>query len=47
MFFVLQMHVQIGETSHPVWIEFTHTLDQITDSDPVLIKSGVVTDDRK
>lgn len=42
-----QMHVQIGETSHPVWIEFTHTLNQITDSDPIFIKSGVVTDDRK
>ncbi|WJX51057.1 hypothetical protein P8452_37287 [Trifolium repens] len=42
-----QMHVQLGEISQPVWIEFTHTLNQITDSDPILIKSGVMSDDRK
>ncbi|CAJ2679762.1 unnamed protein product [Trifolium pratense] len=42
-----QMHVQLGEISQPVWIEFTHTLNQITDTDPILIKSGVSSDDRK
>jgi hypothetical protein len=47
MFFVWQMHVQLGEISQPVWIEFTHTLNQITDTDPILIKSGVMSDDRK
>lgn len=42
-----QMHVQLGEISQPVWIEFTHTLNQIADTDPILIKSGVMSDDRK
>lgn len=41
------MHVQLGETSQPVWIEFTHTLDQISDTDLIVIKSGAVSDDRK
>ncbi|KAL5055407.1 hypothetical protein RYX36_036089 [Vicia faba] len=41
------MHVQLGENSQPVWIEFTHTLDQISDTDSIFIKSGVVSDDRK
>jgi hypothetical protein len=46
-FFVWQMHVQLGEISQPVWIEFTHTLNQIADTDPILIKSGVMSDDKK
>ncbi|RDX73238.1 hypothetical protein CR513_47179, partial [Mucuna pruriens] len=44
-----QMHLQLGETSQPVWVEFSPTLSQITDSDQeknplILMKSGVVSD---
>ncbi|XP_061359637.1 uncharacterized protein LOC133303696 isoform X2 [Gastrolobium bilobum] len=47
-----QMHLQLGETSQSVWVEFTPTLNQITDNDSeknplILIKSGVVADDRQ
>ncbi|XP_027360491.1 uncharacterized protein LOC113868792 isoform X2 [Abrus precatorius] len=45
-----QMHVQLGETSQPVWVEFSPTLNQITDdiekNSLILIKSGMVSDDR-
>ncbi|KAK7264059.1 hypothetical protein RJT34_31662 [Clitoria ternatea] len=45
-----QMHVQLGETSQPVWIEFSPTLNQISDNESeknplILMKSGVVSDD--
>ncbi|XP_012572687.1 uncharacterized protein [Cicer arietinum] len=45
------MHLQLGETtSQPVWVKFTPTLNQITDTDSeknplILIKSGVVSHD--
>lgn len=45
------MHVQLGETSQPVWVAFTPTLNQITDNnDPeknplMLMKSGMMSDD--
>ncbi|KAG4979324.1 hypothetical protein JHK84_032902 [Glycine max] len=45
-----QMHLQLGETSQPVWVEFSATLNQIKDNDQeknslILMKSGVVSDD--
>ncbi|KAL2329209.1 hypothetical protein Fmac_022636 [Flemingia macrophylla] len=45
-----QMHLQLGETQQPIWVEFSPTLDQITDNDrennpSILVKSGVVSDD--
>ncbi|TKY67814.1 hypothetical protein E2542_SST10710 [Spatholobus suberectus] len=46
-----QMQLQVGEeASQPVWVEFSPTLDQITDNDQeknplILIKSGVMSDD--
>jgi len=44
------MHLQLGETSQPVWVEFSPALGQSTDNDQekntlTLIKSGVVSDD--
>lgn len=51
VFLFLQMHLQLGETtSQPVWVKFTPTLNQITDTDSeknplILIKSGVVSHD--
>lgn len=44
------MHLQLGETSQPVWVEFSATLNQIKDNDQeknslILMKSGVVSDD--
>lgn len=48
--FLLKMQVQLGETSQPVWVEFTPSLNQITDDDPeknplTLMKSGIVSHD--
>lgn len=48
--FFQQMHLQLGETSQPVWVEFSATLNQIKDNDQeknslILMKSGVVSDD--
>lgn len=45
-----QMHLQLGETQQPIWVEFSPTLNQITDNDQennplILMKSGVVSDD--
>lgn len=45
-----QMHLQLGETSQPVWVEFIPTLNQITDKDQeknslILMKSGTMSDD--
>ncbi|XP_057456758.1 uncharacterized protein LOC130747755 isoform X2 [Lotus japonicus] len=48
----LIMHVQLGETSQAVWVEFTPRLHQISDNDQeknslILMKSGIVSDDGK
>jgi len=44
------MHLQLGETSQPVWVEFPPALGPIADNDQekntlTLMKSGVVSDD--